>query len=117
MDLQAVCGLPVGCSPSATPICMVEDYSGHRGLAVLSGRRRSRINLGRPRVLWREGNFGTQKTEGIRFAEWIITAAATCKQHLLYIVEYITEARHAFLHSLPAPSLLPEPKEILAQTA
>lgn len=71
----------------------------------------------RPAVLWRKGSFGTQSTEGSRFVERIMTAAATCKQQGRNIVEYINEACSAHLHGDPVPSLLPASAAGLAKSA
>ena len=68
-------------------------------------------------VLWRKVSFGTQSAEGSRFAERILTAAATCRQQGRNVLEYITEACHAQLHGRPAPSLLPYSEDTLAQSA
>ncbi len=71
----------------------------------------------RPGVLWRRVSFGTHSATGSRFAERILTVAATCKQQGRNVVSYVTEACEARLHSLPAPSLLPESADTSARAA
>jgi len=61
----------------------------------------------RPGVLWRKGSFGTDSPRGSRFAERMLTAAATCKQQGRNAVDYVTRAVDAALNGEDAPSLLP----------
>ena len=61
----------------------------------------------RPAVLWRRKSFGTHSAAGSRFAERLLTVAATLKQQGRNIVDYMTAACDASLHGKPAPSLLP----------
>lgn len=63
----------------------------------------------RPAVLWRRKSFGTHSAAGSRFAERLLTVAATLKAQRRNIVDYVTEACVAALHEFPAPSLLPAP--------
>ena len=58
-------------------------------------------------VLWRKGSFGTHSAAGSRFAERMLTIAATLKQQDRNVVEYITAACVASVHGKSAPSLLP----------
>ena len=58
-------------------------------------------------VLWRKGSFGTHSPAGSRFAERMLTIAATLKQQDRNVVDYLTEACVASLHGKSAPSLLP----------
>lgn len=60
-----------------------------------------------PAVLWRRKSFGTHSATGSRFAERLLTVAATLKQQGRNIVEYVTAACDASLHGRSAPSLLP----------
>ena len=46
----------------------------------------------RPAVLWRRKSFGTHSAAGSRFAERLLTVAATLKQQGRNIVDYITTA-------------------------
>lgn len=61
----------------------------------------------RPAVLWRRKSFGTHSAAGSRFAERLLTVAATLKQQGRNIVDYMTAACAASLHGKSAPSLLP----------
>jgi len=61
----------------------------------------------RPGVLWRTGSFGTQRAQGARFVEAMMTVVATLKQQHRHILAYMTEACQAAYLGLPAPSLLP----------
>jgi transposase len=58
-------------------------------------------------VLWRKGSFGSHSPAGSRFAERMLTIAATLKQQDRNVVEYLTAACIAALHGAPAPSLVP----------
>jgi transposase len=62
----------------------------------------------RPAVLWRKKSFGTHSAAGSRFAERMLTVAATLKAQRRNIVDYVTQACVAALHAHPAPSLLPD---------
>jgi transposase len=62
----------------------------------------------RPGVLWRKGSFGSHSPAGSRFAERMMTVAATLKQQRRNVVDYITLACDAALRGEPAPTLLPE---------
>jgi len=61
----------------------------------------------RPGVLWRKGSFGSHSPTGSRFAERMLTAAATLKQQRRNVVDYVTCACAAAQRGEPAPSLLP----------
>lgn len=61
----------------------------------------------RPGVLWRKGSFGSHSPAGSRFAERMLTVAATLKQQRRNVVDYVTLACAAALRNDPAPSLLP----------
>lgn len=61
----------------------------------------------RPGVLWRKGSFGTHSAEGSRFAERMMTVAATLKQQGRNVVDYVTQVCESALHGKLAPSLLP----------
>jgi len=62
----------------------------------------------RPAVLWRKGSFGSHSPAGSRFAERMLTVAATLKQQRRNTVDYVTLACEAALRGDPAPTLLPE---------
>lgn len=61
----------------------------------------------RPAVLWRKGSFGSHSPAGSRFAERMLTVAATLKLQRRNVVDYVTLACTAALQGIPAPSLLP----------
>jgi transposase len=63
----------------------------------------------RPGVLWRKGSFGTQRAEGSRFVEAMMTVGATRKQQHRNTLDYLTAACEATLRGEAAPSLLPTP--------
>ncbi len=71
----------------------------------------------RPVAQWRKGSFGTHSAPGSRLVERVMTTAATCKQPVRDVTEYIAEARLARLRGQAAPSLLPVDTETLAQVA
>jgi transposase len=58
-------------------------------------------------VIWRKTSFGTQSEEGSRFAERILTVVMSLRKQERNVLDYLTEALEAQLHSRPAPSLLP----------
>ncbi len=60
-----------------------------------------------PAVLWRKGSFGSASPRGSRFAERILTVAATCRQQGRSVLEYLVAACEAHARGEPAPSLLP----------
>ena len=62
----------------------------------------------RPAVLWRKGSFGSASERGSRFAERIMTVAATCRQQGRGVLEYLAAACEAHARGGPAPSLLPQ---------
>jgi transposase len=66
----------------------------------------------RPGVLWRKGSFGTQRAEGSRFVEAMMTVVATLKQQHRHVLDYLTAACEAALRGEPAPSLLPSPTDL-----
>jgi len=61
----------------------------------------------RPGVLWRKGSFGSHSPAGSRFAERMLTVAATLNQQRRNVVDYVTLACDAALRGEAAPSLLP----------
>ncbi len=62
----------------------------------------------RPAVLWRKGSFGSDSEAGSRFAERLLTVAATCRQQGRPLLTFLVAASEAVLRGSPAPSLLPE---------
>ncbi|MDO8615547.1 MAG: IS66 family transposase [Dehalococcoidia bacterium] len=61
----------------------------------------------RPGVLWRKGSFGSDSAAGSRFAERMMTVAATCRQQGRRLLDFLVAANEAALNGTPAPSLLP----------
>jgi transposase len=60
----------------------------------------------RPAVLWRKGSFGSDSEAGSRFAERLLTVAATCRQQGRRLLDILVAAGEAAAQGLPAPSLL-----------
>ena len=65
----------------------------------------------RPAVLWRKGSFGSDSEAGTRFAERLLTVAATCRQQGRTLLEFLVAAGEAALRGTAAPSLLPAGQE------
>jgi transposase len=61
----------------------------------------------RPPVLWRKGSFGSDSKAGSRFAERLLTVAATCRQQGRPLLDFLVAAGEAALQGAAAPSLLP----------
>src|SRR3954452_23688991 len=61
----------------------------------------------RPTVLWRKGSFGSDSAAGSRFAERLLTVAATCRQQSRPLLAFLVAAGEATLRGRPSPSLLP----------
>src|SRR5207237_2207073 len=61
----------------------------------------------RPTVLWRKGSFGSDSEAGSRFAERLLTVAATCRQQGRPLLDFLVAAGEAALQGTAAPSLLP----------
>jgi transposase len=61
----------------------------------------------RPTVLWRKGSFGSESEAGSRFAERLLTVAATCRQQGRPLLAFLVAAGEAALQGTAAPSLLP----------
>jgi transposase len=80
----------------------------HEGVEPTSNAAERAI---RPGVLWRKGSFGTQRAEGSRFVEAMMTVVATLKQQHRNVLDYLTAACEATLRGEPAPSWLPFPAE------
>lgn len=60
----------------------------------------------RPGVLWRKGSFGSQSDRGSRFAERMLTAAASCRQQKRHLLSFLVEACGAALKGSSPPSLV-----------
>ena len=65
----------------------------------------------RPAVLWRKGSFGADSEVGSRFAERLLTVAATCRQQGRSLLAVLVAAGEAALRGTVAPSLLPPHRE------
>jgi transposase len=61
----------------------------------------------RPAVLWRKGSFGSDSEAGSRFAERLLTVAATCRQQARGLLGFLVAASEAALWGSSPPSLLP----------
>jgi transposase len=61
----------------------------------------------RPAVLWRKGSFGSDSEAGSRFAERLLTVAATCRQQRRGLLDFLVAAGEAALRGSSPPSLLP----------
>src|SRR5207253_2156743 len=61
----------------------------------------------RPAVLWRKGSFGSDSEAGSRFAERLLTVAATCRQQGRPLLDFLVAAGEAALQGTAAPTLLP----------
>jgi transposase len=61
----------------------------------------------RPAVLWRKGSFGSDSEAGSRFAERLLTVAATCRQQGRPLLDFLVAAGETALQGTAAPSLLP----------
>lgn len=61
----------------------------------------------RPAVLWRKGSFGTHSPAGSRFAERMLTVAATRRQQERPLLDVLVHAIEAARCPTPPPSLLP----------
>jgi transposase len=62
----------------------------------------------RPGVIWRKLSFGSASERGSRFAERMLTVAATCRQQGRNVLQYLVAACEAHARGEPAPSLLPQ---------
>src|SRR5215218_7445613 len=61
----------------------------------------------RPAVLWRKGSFGSDSEAGSRYAERLLTVAATSRQQGRRLLDFLVAAGEAALQGTAAPSLLP----------
>jgi transposase len=70
----------------------------------------------RPGVHWRMGSCGTQREDGARFVERMMTVVATLTQQQRHVLAYLTAAHAAALRGKAAPSLIPA-REMASQAA
>ncbi len=61
----------------------------------------------RPAVLWRKGSFGSDREAGSRFAERLLTVAASCRQQGRPLLVFLVAAVEAALRGSRPPSLIP----------
>ena len=61
----------------------------------------------RPAVLWRKGSCGSDSAAGSRFAERLLTVAATCRQQGRGLLAFLVAASEAALEGTAPLSLLP----------
>ena len=66
----------------------------------------------RPAVLWRKGRFGTQRADGSRLVEAMMTVVTTLTPPHRPVLAYLTATCEAARRGEPAPSLLPTPTAI-----
>jgi transposase len=64
----------------------------------------------RPAVLWRKGSFGSDSEAGSRFAERLLTTAASCRQQGRPLLDFLVATREAAVRGGSPPSLLPAPQ-------
>ena len=61
----------------------------------------------RPAVLWRKCSHGSQSAQGSLFVGRMMTVVTSLRRQQRHVLDYLSEARRAKRHGLPAPSLLP----------
>lgn len=67
-------------------------------------------------VIWRRLSYGTHSAQGSLFVERILTTVETCRQQQRDPLEFIYQAVIAYRSGLPAPSLLPDPCDVVFVT-
>ena len=60
----------------------------------------------RPAVLWRKGCFGNQSEAGMRYAERVLTFAATCRQRQIHPLDFLALALSALRSGTVSPVLI-----------
>jgi transposase len=60
----------------------------------------------RPGVLWRKGSFGTQSDRGSRFAERMLTVAASCRLQGRHLLSFLEQVCRAAMLGTSMPSLV-----------
>lgn len=58
-------------------------------------------------VMWRKRTHGADSERGCRFAERLLTVAATCRQYGVNVIDYLTDAIDASFRGAEAPPLIP----------
>ena len=64
----------------------------------------------RPAVLWRKGSLGSDRAAGSRFAERLLTVAATCRQRGRPLLDCLVAAGEAAFRGSAPPSVIPAPR-------
>ena len=67
-------------------------------------------------VIWRRLSYGTHSAHGSTFVERILTTVESCRQQERDCLDFIRQALIAHRNGLPAPSLLPDPCDLLFVT-
>ena len=57
--------------------------------------------------MWRKRTHGADSERGCRFAERLLTVAATCRQYGVNVIDYLTDAIDASFRGAEAPPLIP----------
>lgn len=81
-------------------------FSYLEGVEPTNNTTEQKIRTG---VLWRRTSHGSQSERGTRFAESILTVAATCRQQGLSVLAFLEESLVSFLKKIPGPTLRPAP--------
>ncbi len=63
----------------------------------------------RKAVLWRKGSFGSQSARGLRFAERVLTAAATLRRRGDQVFDFLADSVAAHLTGADPPVMVPLP--------
>jgi transposase len=56
-------------------------------------------------VIWRRISGGTDSEMGSRFVERMLSVVATCRQHGIPVMQYLSQCNEARLNGHPIPSL------------
>jgi transposase len=67
-------------------------------------------------VIWRRLSYGTHSAHGSTFVERILTTVESCRQQQRDCLDFVRQALIAHRMGLPAPSLLPDPCDVLFVT-
>ncbi|MBA2449987.1 MAG: transposase, partial [Chloroflexi bacterium] len=94
----ALCGNLLECWPALWTFTQVDGVEPTNNAAERALR---------PAVLWRTGSFGTQREEGSRFVERLLTVAATGKQQGRGLLDFLVATITAAHLGLSPPSLVP----------
>jgi transposase-like protein len=67
-------------------------------------------------VIWRRLSYGTHSAHGSQFVERILTTVESCRQQRRNCLDFVRQAVIAHRSGQPAPSLLPDPCDVLFVT-